>query len=150
MASWWTEKTTQEQTLTCMLSGRHATPSSVRLRWGDHIFTSPSFWMHAGLRNDHKALMKTIEQQLYQLHAEARERGVVSQPDSGRQDKNQQMNTFATVVSVVDRSPAADSVRDTRLTNFNRSIFSHRVYALVISSCSLVQSVVTILLDCRT
>ena len=69
--------------------------------------------MHAGLRNDHKALMKTIEQQLYQLHAEARERGVVSQPDSGRQDKNQQMNTFATVVSVVDRSPAADSVRDT-------------------------------------
>ena len=64
--------------------------------------------VYTGLNNDHKALMKTIEQQLYQLHAEAREKGTVSQPV--QPEKSQQMKPFATVVSVIDRSPAADCV----------------------------------------
>ena len=62
-----------------------------------------------GLRNDHKAVMGLIEQKLYQLHAEARERGVVTAP-GGEQERRKPTKTFASVTSVAPGSPAADAV----------------------------------------
>ena len=85
-----------------------------------------------GLTNDHKTLMKTIEQQLYQLHAEAREKGMVSQPDTNQREKTQQINPFATVVSVIDSSPAADCVSARLTALFQISYPFDRVCVLVI------------------
>ena len=74
---------------------------------------NPTYCNHThklGLRNDHKALMKEIEKQLYSIHAEAKEKGTVAvqvQPDPSEV----QPKTFACVTMVTNGSPAHNAVK---------------------------------------
>lgn len=78
------------------------------------IFPSPT----PGLRNDHKTVMKLIEEKLHQLHAEAKEKklltqqkfkGSAHQTEKGRESKPP-LKGFARVNVVTDGSPAALAV----------------------------------------
>ena len=62
-----------------------------------------------GLRNDHKAIMKIIEEKIHDLHTEARARGTVS---SGRplQEKYAEREPYARVSMVTEGSPAKIAV----------------------------------------
>ena len=65
--------------------------------------------MHSiGLRNDHKLLMKLIEEQLHQIHAEARREGIATQGNGRHSDKRP--SVFARVNRVAHGSPASDAV----------------------------------------
>ena len=74
-----------------------------------------------GLRNDHKTVMKLIEEKLHQLHAEAKEKKLQSQQKSGEgaegmereeaeESKAPPLRGFAKVNVVTDGSPAALAV----------------------------------------
>lgn len=65
-------------------------------------------WMHSiGLKNDHKLLMKHIEQQLHQIHTEAPEReGIATNGDGRHSDKRPRI--FAQVNHVAHGSSASD------------------------------------------
>ena len=65
------------------------------------------------MRNDHKAILGEIEQQLYRLHAEAREKGVVTQQQSSAPTRQSQVRSFAKITLVVEGSPAAEAVSNT-------------------------------------
>ena len=81
--------------------------------------------MYVGLRNDHKTVMKLIEEKLHQLHAEAKEKKLLSQQKSGEggagagetgegggaeKSKALPLRGFAKVNVVTDGSPAALAV----------------------------------------
>ena len=63
-----------------------------------------------GLRNDHKAVMKMIEEKLHVIHADARlRRGEGSGVTGGRRENTLPM-TFARVSQISDGSPSAIAV----------------------------------------
>ena len=71
----------------------------------------------SGLRNDHKTVMKLIEEKLHQLHAEAKEKKLLTQQKSGSTSAAEgggesapPLRGFATVNVVTDGSPAALAV----------------------------------------
>jgi 26S proteasome non-ATPase regulatory subunit 9 len=62
------------------------------------------------LRNDHKAVMKLIEEKLHQLHAETRlRRGAESEGVARGEERRILPMTFARVSQVTDGSPAASA-----------------------------------------
>ena len=64
-----------------------------------------------GLRNDHKAVMKLMEEKLYKIHAEARlRRGVESEGVVRGGEGRRLPETFARVSQVTENSPAATAV----------------------------------------
>ena len=63
-----------------------------------------------GLRNDHKDIMKLIEQQLHIIHAEAREKGYVS-TNTQRSEEENKVETFARITMISEGSPASIAVR---------------------------------------
>jgi 26S proteasome non-ATPase regulatory subunit 9 len=66
------------------------------------------------LRNDHKAVMKLIEEKLHQLHAETRlRRGAESEGVARGEERRILPMTFARVSQVTDGSPAASAVSQT-------------------------------------
>ena len=66
-----------------------------------------------GLRNDHKAVMKLIEEKLHQLHAETRLRRGAESEGVARGEERILPTTFARVSQVTDGSPAASAVSQT-------------------------------------
>ena len=66
-----------------------------------------------GLRNDHKAVMRLIEEKLHEIHAETRRRR--SESGSGetkdRERPPESLRTFARVSQVTEGSPSALAVR---------------------------------------
>ena len=67
-----------------------------------------------GLRNDHKAVMKLIEERLHEIHWEARRRreaGVSGEGGGGREEGKVLPATFARVSQVTEGSPSAIAVR---------------------------------------
>ena len=73
-----------------------------------------------GLRNDHKEVMKLVEEKLHELHAKARESGGgvnigSSSSSSSSSPPGGEVKGFATVNQVSDSSPAAHAV----------SVFTH-------------------------
>ena len=67
-----------------------------------------------GLRNDHKAVMKLIEERLHEIHLEARRRreaGVSGEGGGGREEGKVLPETFARVSQVTEGSPSAIAVR---------------------------------------
>ena len=65
-----------------------------------------------GLRNDHKTVMKLIEEKVHQLHAEAKEKKLLSQhkPEAKSSESKPPLKGFAKVNLVSDGSPAAMAV----------------------------------------
>ena len=64
-----------------------------------------------GLRNDHKAVMKLIEEKLHQIHAETRlRRGAESEGVARGEERRILPTAFARVSQVTDGSPAASAV----------------------------------------
>ena len=63
-----------------------------------------------GLRNDHKDIMRLIEQQLQVIHAEAREKGYVS-TNTQRSEVEDKVVTFAHITMISEGSPASIAVR---------------------------------------
>ena len=65
-----------------------------------------------GLRNDHKAVMKLIEEKLHVIHADARlRRGEGSGVTGGRRGRGNTLPmTFARVSQISDGSPSAIAV----------------------------------------
>ena len=65
--------------------------------------------MHSiGLKNDNKLLMKLIEQQLHQIHAETWTEGTATQGNGRHSDKRPSI--FSRVNHVAHGSPASDAV----------------------------------------
>ena len=66
-----------------------------------------------GLRNDHKAVMRVIEERLHKIHADTRlqrEAGLGG-PGGGREGERALPTTFARVTQVTEGSPSATAVR---------------------------------------
>ena len=119
------------QISTCMPSEEQETELSVSLwslSWGNSLNVTqvaPSISSNyveqetvilldvtvAGLRNDHKALMKLMEETLHQIHAEARlRRGAESEGVARGEGERKLPKTFARVSQVTGGSPAATAV----------------------------------------
>ena len=73
-----------------------------------HIITI--YKLSIGLGNDHKAIMKQIEAKIHDIHAEAREKGLVSSATTQGQEQTK-IIAFASVSTVSDGSPASSAVR---------------------------------------
>ena len=83
--------------------------NKVICRLMDDSYSTSLKYADVGLRNDHKKVMKLIEDKLYLLHADAREKGTVSVGGvSG--GAHPMKEPFATVTMVTPGSPAALSV----------------------------------------
>ena len=63
-----------------------------------------------GLRNDHKDIMRLIEQHLHVIHAEAREKGYVS-TNTEKSEEEDKVVTFARITMISEGSPASIAVR---------------------------------------
>lgn len=104
-----------------------AVPRGARSRfWGEGVEEQPSHGplsaltvLPAGLQNDHKALMKQVEEALHQLHAREKEKQAKDQAEalaealSQSQSQGQglaQPQAFARVNAVTPESPASASV----------------------------------------
>lgn len=67
----------------------------------------------AGLQNDHKALMKQVEEALHQLHAREKEKQAKDQAEALAEAQSQSQSlpqAFARVNAVTPESPASVSV----------------------------------------
>ena len=66
----------------------------------------------AGLQNDHKALMKQVEEALHQLHAREKEKHAKDEAEALAEAMGQSLpQAFAKVNAVTPGSPASISVR---------------------------------------
>ena len=66
----------------------------------------------AGLQNDHKALMKQVEEALHQLHAREKEKHARDEAEARAEAMSQSLPpAFAKVNAVTPESPASTSVR---------------------------------------
>lgn len=70
----------------------------------------------AGLRNDHKVVMKLMEERLHKIHADTRLRkgAGLGGEGGGEEGKTALPPTFARVSQVTEGSPSALAVRATR------------------------------------
>lgn len=79
-----------------------------------------------GLQNDHKALMKQVEEALHQLHAREKEKHAKDEAEALAEAMSQNQNlpqAFAKVNAVTPGSPASVSVSWWGLTAYEEGFF---------------------------
>lgn len=113
MGGWWTLRVSLGQTLMCLQSEQLVTRSSVKCHdtlWALHteVFLP---CLPPGLRNDHKAVMRVIEQKLHEIHSEVRRRKSESGSEGEGVPRPALPGTFARVSMVAEGSPSALAVR---------------------------------------